>query len=68
MSFMVNKDEWDSLSDEDKEYIQKWRIENYPNMQTHAEIIDLPSGKEFKCLCDGRGCLRKKHQKKGGQR
>lgn len=57
MSFVVNKTEWDSLSAEDHAFIHDHVRKGYPDPDTAYEVIELPSGKEFRVYCDGRGFI-----------
>ena len=56
--FKVVKNQWDALTPADQAFIRRWRKKEYPRMDTHAEIITLPSGNEFEAYYDGRGFVR----------
>lgn len=55
--FKVNDKEWASLSDEDKRAVIIFRLNEFPNMQTDAEIITLPSGTEFIIYANSTGFI-----------
>lgn len=51
---MEKKKGFESLSEEDKEFVRAKVKPKFPDMEVHLEIFDLPSGKELYVYCDGR--------------
>jgi hypothetical protein len=61
--FRVNKSQWDALSEGDRQAFLRWLETEFPKMETHAEIVHLPSGKNMVAYADARAFV---IEQKGG--
>lgn len=55
--------DYSDLSEEDAKVLKEYGETDFKAMETYAEILTLPSGKNVQVFCDGRVFLEEKEAK-----